>query len=152
MNKPKTLREQIARRCVHFTGLMQTKCEAGCVYELFDLGAKVPYRRNLPCFKLDADEERELRDAGIEQAKCDRAQFPTEKELDEHDRVADERAAKIKTVATALVPIRKEHAGKNWSGTIECPACKGVLHVYHVGFNGHMHVACETDGCVQWME
>lgn len=35
---------------------------------------------------------------------------------------------------------------------VECPACKGRLHLSIAAYNGHVHGKCETDGCVAWME
>lgn len=35
---------------------------------------------------------------------------------------------------------------------IECPACKGRLHLSQAAYNGHVHGQCETEGCVSWME
>lgn len=35
---------------------------------------------------------------------------------------------------------------------IECPACKGRLHLSQSSYNGHVHGQCETEGCVSWME
>lgn len=35
---------------------------------------------------------------------------------------------------------------------IECPKCKGKLHLRQSGYNGHVHGQCETEGCVSWME
>ena len=35
---------------------------------------------------------------------------------------------------------------------IECPACKGKLHLSQASYNGHVHGQCETEGCVSWME
>jgi len=35
---------------------------------------------------------------------------------------------------------------------IECPACKGRLHLSQSSYNGHVHGKCETKGCVSWME
>ena len=35
---------------------------------------------------------------------------------------------------------------------IECPICKGKLHLSQSSYNGHCHGQCETEGCVQWME
>lgn len=36
--------------------------------------------------------------------------------------------------------------------TIECPVCKGKLHLSRSGYNGHVHGHCETEDCVSWME
>lgn len=35
---------------------------------------------------------------------------------------------------------------------IECPKCKGRLHLSQSSYNGHVHGNCETEGCVSWME
>lgn len=35
---------------------------------------------------------------------------------------------------------------------IECPACKGKLHLSQSSYNGHVHGKCETEDCVSWME
>lgn len=35
---------------------------------------------------------------------------------------------------------------------IECPKCKGRLHLSQSSYNGHVHGHCETEGCVRWME
>lgn len=35
---------------------------------------------------------------------------------------------------------------------IECPKCKGKLHLSQSSYNGHVHGSCETSGCVSWME
>jgi hypothetical protein len=45
---------------------------------------------------------------------------------------------------------KKEPRGKR--ETIECPVCKGRLHLSQAACNGHVHGHCETTGCVSWME
>ncbi len=35
---------------------------------------------------------------------------------------------------------------------IECPKCKGRLHLSQSSYNGHVHGHCETKNCVSWME
>lgn len=40
-------------------------------------------------------------------------------------------------------------------GTMECPACHGVLHYQRMGFDGRVArtaAHCETPFCVQWTE
>lgn len=44
----------------------------------------------------------------------------------------------------------KEPIGK--SEIIECPACKGRLHLSQAAYNGHVRAKCETPDCVAWME
>jgi hypothetical protein len=36
--------------------------------------------------------------------------------------------------------------------TIECPVCKGRLHLSQAAYNGHVHGHCSTPDCVSWME
>jgi len=35
---------------------------------------------------------------------------------------------------------------------VECPVCKGRLHLSQAAYNGHVHGKCETVGCLSWME
>ena len=35
---------------------------------------------------------------------------------------------------------------------VECPICKGRLHLSQSSYNGHVHGQCETEDCVSWME
>jgi hypothetical protein len=41
---------------------------------------------------------------------------------------------------------------KNQREIIECPVCKGRLHLSQASYNGHVHGKCETADCVAWME
>jgi hypothetical protein len=45
---------------------------------------------------------------------------------------------------------KKEPIGKR--EIVECPACKGRLHLAQSSYNGHVHARCETDACVAFME
>jgi hypothetical protein len=45
---------------------------------------------------------------------------------------------------------KKPPRGKQ--GVIECPVCKGNLHLSQAASNGHVWGKCETEGCVSWME
>jgi len=38
-------------------------------------------------------------------------------------------------------------------GSMACPVCKtGNLRYSRAAYNGHVHAACSTEGCVRWME
>lgn len=143
----KTLREQIACRCVHFNGLGKDKCRAGMAYDEVDKDKRLPMRAALPCFKPDI-----YLPAGVVQCYCPHVQFHTEEEILAQLKEHEESVAKMKLALKVIEPIRKEHKGKNWRGTLECPNCKGKLHVSHAGCNGHVHAKCETPDCVAWME
>lgn len=67
---------------------------------------------------------------------------------------AASKAAFVK-IAVALKGIadwRKQHKGKSHAEVVECPVCKGRLHLTIAACNGHVHGRCETDSCVAWME
>lgn len=39
------------------------------------------------------------------------------------------------------------------AGEMDCPICKtGKLRYSRSSYNGHVHAACSSDGCVRWME
>jgi len=71
---------------------------------------------------------------------------------------ADRNEASEKRMALIFPVIGKWRRGwskKNRVGkeeVIECPACKGELHLSQAAYNGHVWGKCETDGCVNWME
>jgi uncharacterized protein YbaR (Trm112 family) len=35
---------------------------------------------------------------------------------------------------------------------VECPVCKGKLHLSQSAYNGHVSGKCETANCVSWIE
>lgn len=38
------------------------------------------------------------------------------------------------------------------SEVIECPQCKGKLHLAQSSYNGHVRARCETENCVSFIE
>ena len=58
---------------------------------------------------------------------------------------------RMMVVGPAVAEWRKKPPlGKQ--GVIECPVCKGNLHLSQAASNGHVWGKCETEGCVSWME
>lgn len=51
-----------------------------------------------------------------------------------------------------VVAVWRKKPPRGKAEVIECPACKGRLHLSQSSYNGHVHGRCETDGCVSWME
>lgn len=41
---------------------------------------------------------------------------------------------------------------KGKAETIECPVCKGKLHLSQSSYNGHVRAACETKDCINFIE
>lgn len=133
--------------CKHYTGTAYGKeCEVGVKYDQF-MGT--PFD-GWPCFGKRGQPH-------PQGEKCPQCRMPTEEELQEEDRLDAVRFEKMSKARAAIVA----HLGGPWkkgtpgsSGTIDCPACggKGTLKFSRAGYNGHVHAACITLDCVQWME
>ena len=130
--------------CIHYQAPDERndgKCEAGVSYEQFMAGG---FHRK-PCF-LDKGKPRP------DAQHCQHLRLPTPEEIAAHKQWADERWKILGTVMTGIMPWRKANKGKSISEVVECPACKGKLHLSIAAYNGHVHGKCETEGCVSWME
>lgn len=139
--------------CKHFNGFHNTHCAAGVCYRDVTPDPDTPgsaLRR--PCrtipFSDSSDDQEEFAKRGM----CEKLEEPTSEEIAKFEAGWKRHMDNMALVNKALDPIRKEHKGKSWQGTIECPVCKGKLHLSHSGYNGHMRVHCETEECVRWME
>lgn len=58
---------------------------------------------------------------------------------------------RMRVVMPVVAEWRKKPP-KGKTEVIECPMCKGRLHLAQAACNGHVHGQCETKGCVSWME
>jgi len=72
----------------------------------------------------------------------------------EAERRADDAAlhramAGIKVAAAWRV---KPKPARDRAEVLECPICKGRLHLKQSALNGHVHGRCETADCLHWME
>jgi hypothetical protein len=142
--------EQIADRCVHFTGLQNGVCKAGVSYASVKIDHEpIPYTRrgvtystarSFPC----------LASYNAAGAVCEKRCAPTP------DQVAAEEAESarmIEDVVKARGGITEATNGKRGvSGTIICPRCLGTLHYSVARSNGHVCARCATEGCLAWME
>lgn len=45
---------------------------------------------------------------------------------------------------------KKKPIGK--SEVVECPVCKGRLHLSQSSYNGHVRACCESKDCINFME
>ena len=72
----------------------------------------------------------------------------------EHAEARADSMEKSMTRMTVVMPVvsewRKKPFGKQ--EVIECPVCKGKLHLSQSSYNGHVHGKCETPNCVACME
>jgi hypothetical protein len=131
--------------CTHYDRyamICRKPCRAGVDYET--VGKNMKER---PCMAGgDVPEGRQI-------GTCALLRFPTRDEaaaeVDETDR------------AFARVMVAIEVAGR-WRvkpkpkadrhEVVECPVCKGRLHLTQSSYNGHVWGKCETEKCVSWME
>lgn len=118
-------------------------CKAGVAYDTFK---GMPFDKR-PCFEKK----------GIAPPGCDKALFPTAEERASRDAEDEKRMDNYGTARAAIV----KHLGGPWKkgkpsvgDAITCPVCSGIatLRFSRAGYNGHIHAACQTQGCVAWME
>jgi hypothetical protein len=127
--------------CIHFRSLgSHTTCEVGVPYSNFASSMR-------PCFLDDKTGE-----SKPDALHCDKLRRPTKEEIDLHEQWLKERMNKQILVMVGIEDWRKSHKGKSVSEVVECPACKGRLHLSIAASNGHVHGSCETQDCVSWME
>lgn len=132
--------------CKHYSGTVNATCRAGVTYAAVEIGRGTP-QLSLPCFK----------DQNPLGATCDKCVFRTPEEVaamkaEQAKRFADLGAARAAIVADCGGPWKRGTPGS--AGVIDCPVCKAAksLAYSRAGYNGHVHAACKTAGCVAWME
>jgi hypothetical protein len=136
--------------CIHYTAPPryvdkdQTwKCDAGIDMEAVWHGVKFAER---PCF-LD-----KKGNSKPEARPCPHLRRPTPEEIAADEAWTEQRIDRLRTVMVGIAEWRAKHKGKSRADVVECPACKGRLHLSIAAYNGHVHGKCETDDCVSWME
>lgn len=73
----------------------------------------------------------------------------SEKRADDIEKAMNQLAVVMPVVSEWRVNPKPETDRKE---VIECPQCKGRLHLSQSSYNGHVHGHCETKDCVSWME
>lgn len=127
-----------AGRCNHFTGIGNDACLAGVRYDDVRVGGPIP------CLEIN----------GKRRDGCTKYQEPTAEEIAADEREDDEWMERFRLVMTAVRPWRTWSKANRVAkqGVIECPVCKGRLHLSQAAYNGHVWGKCETKGCAEWME
>jgi len=138
-----------AQWCIHYRGISDGRggfndsCEAGVKYERWK---GIGFDKQ-PCF-LHKKTGESLAGA----ATCEHLRRPTKEEIALHEQWLRQRMDRMGVLMTGISPWRDAHKGKSAQEVIECPVCKGRLHVSIAAYNGHMRGRCETTDCVAWME
>jgi len=161
--------------CIHFNGLgfvgaayKEKCCAAGVNYfETFD-GRLDGIMLRMPCVafrELPADRRGthihpgkptvrvEIDRKGNNVKPCPHRKEPTDEQIEQSRR--DQDAAWQKITAALHVAAAWRVKGKpanHREEVIECPVCKGRLHLQQSAHNGHCSGKCETAGCVSWIE
>jgi len=126
-----SVKDQIGRRCIHFTGLMDKSCKKGIEYDTVKDKTERPFR--IPCLR------RETLNGG----NCGHCEFPSKEQVEKKAKEIEEMITK--TIGTNI--YIKEHArktGQNY-GTLDCLECDGKLSYSIAESNGHLHANC--NGC-----
>lgn len=150
-------------QCVHFNGTQNDACDAGVNYaEAF--GALDRRSCRSPCIQEYKSHERvDGKMVPIwkpwnrlpgEEMKCDKFRLPTAEEIAADEAQTKRLMDRMRLVMAAVRPWRTwtktNRVGKQ--EVIECPACKGRLHLSQAAYNGHVWGQCETKGCVSWIQ
>ena len=147
--------------CIHFTGMQHKTCKRGVAYEV-----NWPSGPN-PCIAFieksarggtylkpgEVAAERKPWPGADTAKPCPLREAPTDEQV-EQDRIESEAYFQRAMAAIAVAGkwrVRPKPA-QDRAEVVECPVCKGKLHLSQSAYNGHVHGQCETPGCVSWME
>ena len=137
-----------ANWCVHYRYNRDARkpeddtCKAGVRFDTF-AGSKFHTR---PCFLDDFGRSK----PGA--VPCASLRRPTAEEITANELEWERQFNLLGVVQRGIKPWREAHQKQNFAEVIECPVCKGRLHLSIAACNGHVHGKCETDGCAEWME
>lgn len=129
--------------CIHYRSPYHDKtCEAGIPFERW----RGVHMDKQPCF-LDKKGE-----STLDALPCECLRRPTAQEIALHEEWKKTRKNRMGVLMRGIAPWRAAHKGKSAHEIVECPICRGRLHLSIAGYNGHIHGRCETADCVSWME
>jgi hypothetical protein len=146
-------------QCIHFTGVQHKLCGRGVRYDQFAPG--------MPCIQFmqrsarggtylkagEVPNETKPYPGAQPKERCPFYAEPTAEQV-QADRAAmdahlEKTMAAIKVAGAWRV---KPKPAQDRRDTVECPVCKGRLHLNQSAYNGHVNGKCETADCVAWME
>ena len=132
--------------CVYFRSMAKHQtCHEGIDYTALNGGTEYLRMQKLPCF-IKVGEKPGQR------VHCERFRAPTADEIALHKQSVKDRLSLVMTVKAGIISWREKHQGSSHSEIVECPACRGLLHLSIKAHNGHVQGSCETSGCVNWTE
>lgn len=135
-----------AHMCIHAHDIRKATpdspyiCGAGINMEIW---RDLRYEQ-MPCFLENGHSQPDA-------AHCTHLRRPTLEEIAAYEQWLKQYHEKISIVTSGIAGWREAHQGQSACEVVECPACKGRLHL-SIFYNGHVHGHCETEGCVCWRE
>ncbi len=120
-----TLKEQIANKCIHFTGVMNDTCNAGIKYADVRTNDR-PYK--FPCL--------------CQGGECASRQLLTEEEVEQE--VKEILGIGTHGLIASLAVKAHYEKTKQDHGKIKCPCDQNGELAYAVASNGHIRVHCST--------
>lgn len=128
-------------------------CEAGvCYRDVTPDPGTAGCALRLPCHTINYFNTPHQQAHFDRRGKCDKYIEPTPQEISAFDKRMDDAMKRMMATLPLIDKIKKEHRGENWRGIVECPHCKGKLHLEHHLPNGHVWGKCETENCLNWAE
>jgi hypothetical protein len=117
--------------CKHYNGYAKHKeCNDGHIYKDFDSICSYDDR---PCLSRKSV------------VPCPSKAYMSDQEVDEYEQRISALIGHLGKAHQAIAKI------PGAAGVIECPKCGKTLH-WSRASNGHVWGACETDGCLRWMQ
>ncbi len=146
--------------CVHFNGLQNEKCKIGIEYSLPVPCVKVVHKSVRGGTYLEPGEEpaeSKPFPAAAKAMPCPHYQEPTEEQVFAFRMDRKKQLEKVNVALNVALKVSAEWRVKpkpaaDRSEVVECPVCKGRLHLSQSAYNGHVAGVCDTEGCVSWME
>lgn len=126
--------------CKYFNGIQHDKCEKGVNYRKLVGGDVHGWVKRSPCFK----EHKTV-------IVCNEMRWPTAQEVKKADEDFEAWSEKM-TTAMEIIPNLKAKHPDGGGGETECPLCKGKLRYSIAIINKHIHMECDTEGCISMME
>lgn len=131
-------------KCRFYNGTVNETCEAGVNYRQLAGEPEFGWGTRLPCLAKYA--------TGPDVAKCTKREEPTPEEIAESEAELKKSMEQFNLALPLVASMKKKYKGQSASEIVECPVCKGKLHLTIAASNGHVWGKCLTLNCLSWIE
>lgn len=91
-------------------------------------------------------------EAWNERGTCEKREVPSDAEIAESEAGMQAAIDRLVRFNKFIGRMKHEHRKKGFAGIVECPECKGKLHMTVSSYNGHTRGRCATERCFSWIE